>query len=182
MSHEITDPLIDNNLKMLTVVCSGIDFDNDALPAGVTVTPLLTTSERSYLEKITDATEETGETAETAAEPESIAQGPFTVAVWAEKAVDENKNGVILWVASGYITAPGLDDYVSGTNYDFLSNSLNALVGHTDNIAIAYKRIVSLRVNATSKEATLWTILLSVALPALILGIGAFILIRRNRR
>ena len=169
LDHEITEPLIRQNLKVLIPGPSGIRFDESALPEDVKVTPLMETSSRAYAK--TDG-------AESIEKSDLDENGPFYPAVLSEL----DGGGALLWAASGYMANEYANDQVNGTNYDFMSNSLNYLAGDTDSISIAYKTITSPRIFMTTGQGSFWTVILAVVLPILILGLGIFIYVRRTMR
>lgn len=173
-SHEITDPLLEKNFRVLVAIASGIRMDKETLPDGVTVSPLLVTSAGSYLKADGNLEIE---------KQEGDEDGPFCVAAIAERETeDPGRKGVVFWASTGHLTNEYLDDQVNGTNYDLISNSLNYLTGDTDSISIAYKKLAASYFVVNARQATFWTILLAAVIPALILGAGLFVMIRRARR
>ena len=170
-SHEITEPLRQNNYYVLVPIAHAITVA-DELRDGLTVTPLLTTSDQAYSKAagfgMTVLTKEEGDT-----------DGPFTLGVAIE---DVNENSRMVWIASAYLLDDDTNTQVSGGNEDLFLNALNWLCGETQTYAIHAKSLSSEKLTMSSSTASTWGLVLVFVLPLAILAVGIAIVVIRKKQ
>lgn len=167
-NHEITDPLIENNYRVLIPVAQGLVVD-ETLPDGLSVTELLTTSDKAYAKA--------RENIETADYVEGDITGPFAVGT----AMD-NGSSRIVWYTTSYLLDETVDSKVSGANKNLFSNSVSWLCGKSDSITITSKSMNTEMLTLTQQENTRLSILLVGVIPAVFLILGIVMIIRRGKR
>lgn len=170
-SHEITDPLRQNNYYILLPIAHAITV-SDELRDGLTVTSLLTTSDQAYSKAagfgMTVLTKEDGDT-----------DGPFTLGVAID---DENENSRMVWISSAYLLDDDTNAQVSGGNEDLFLNALNWLCGETQTYSIHAKSLNSEQLTMSSSTASTWGLILIFVLPLAILAAGIAIVVIRKKQ
>lgn len=161
--HPITEGMMGANQLYLIAAAQGIEMA-EQLPEGVQVSRLMTTSEKSYL-----AVE---------GEEKPSVMGPFCLAAAAEKS-DHSK---LVWISSTSLLNSMIDSQVSGANSDFLMNTMNWLSNRDEKSSIRPKNLFTNGFAVSSTQVHVWSIVLIVLVPVLILLIGAVIVLRRRKR
>ena len=167
-SHEITDPLIEENYYAIVPIAQGMTVSGSS---NATVTELLTTSSDAFNKpagyNITTYEKEEGDT-----------DGPFTVAL----SVDDVSGGQIVWFASSVIFEDTYNSYSSGANVELGMNALSSMLGEREAVAIRSK---SLNYNyltiSESTASVLKTVMIGV-LPVCYLAVGIIVIVRRRRQ
>ena len=143
----------------------------------VTYTALLTTSEDAVSK--TDAANAT-----TYAYEDGDEKGPFTVALAAEKTIDDDTTGKLVVLGSTELIADNADQMVSGSNSamfaDMLSNFIN-----TDGMVttvIPVKSYEASQLTITAFTAMLTGMAVMIVLPLLLLIAGIVIWAKRRKR
>ena len=170
-SHEITEPLTSGNYYVLLPIADGLTVD-ETLPEGVSVSPLLSTSDSAFLK--TD-----GYAATTYEKEDGDKDGPFTLAAAIE---DENTGARAVWVSSAALVDDTANSYVSGGNQDLFLNCLSWMAGQEDSLSIHAKSVSTEYLTMSSSAASLYTVLIIFLIPLLFLSIGIVIVVRRKRR
>ncbi len=138
-------------------------------------TPLLTTSASAYSKKnVTDATDYE--------KREGDVDGPFAIALEAEKA---NADGVIskVYVVGGESLFTGLaDDKVPGNNIKLFASMISALADHESPVAVPVKNFDMTYLVFKAQTIYITAILGVIILPLVTLLTGLVIWIRRRRR
>lgn len=169
-SHNITQPISDSGYAVLTPFSGAITVGDT--PDGVTVTPLLNTSDEAFLKR-------SGAGADTSQREPDDPAGPFTLSAAAENA---DTGSHLVWCASAMLLDEETNAIASGVNEDFFLNALAWMCGHDSAISIHPKQMDSeplvLASGAISKLATL----LCFVVPVLFLGTGIAVVIKRRRR
>ena len=75
-----------------------------------------------------------------------------------------------------------VDNAVSGANSDLFMNALNWMSGQEDSISIRAKSMDRVTLTVPQSSATMWTIIMIGVIPAVLVGPGVIIVIRRTRR
>ena len=142
--------------------------------AGITVTPLLTSSAKSFL-RTSNATAMTKQ--------DGDVEGVYNYAVTVEKAVSADKTAQIVWFSSASIINSTYNNTSGNGNYRyFLAASLwnvdqfGSLT--MDTAAISYISVLAV----PQKTATAWLIVLAVLIPLSILTVGVIRTTKRRAR
>lgn len=165
-SHKITDSLIDASYRVALPYASAIKAKNS--DADTTVTALLTTSSSAYIKALDTKTLE---------KEDGDISGAQTLALLAEKAATESGDvPTMVWLTSGY----ALD--CTDANVNLTTNIVNYLVGEIKGIAISAKTNDTSFLVVSGVQSTIWTIIIAGVLPALVLAVGIFVVVRRRRK
>ena len=171
--HDILSPLRTGNLAILMPFSGSIE--TLALKKrSLKVEPLLSTTDNSWgkkdIENITTLSKQKGD-----------AQGPFTLAVAiTDPASDASgKDTRLVVIASARFLAQSLSSQIPG-NLDFFLNDLGWLKGKTDEITVRPKSMLTMRLALNSLQALLFSGLVVIVMPLLVLGAGFFVWIRRR--
>lgn len=168
-SHTITDPLISANSYVIVPAAHGI-LEMDAYRSTLTVSPLLSTSDGSYLKNVTTKTSSEQE--------DGDASGPFLLAAIATETVNGN-TGNLIWVSSDALFDDNTAVY---GNTDFVMNLFNYCCEKENAVTV---RSVSLAIDplvVSESESRFWSLLLTIGAPAAAIGIGLLIWFKRRSR
>lgn len=169
--HEITSPIAEAGQSILTPVVMGIRENKHR--STLTVTPLLTTSEKAYLKADPDNTAtyemEEGDTA-----------GKFCVAAASEE-VYNDATIRMLWFASDMMFTEQADTIVSGSNTDLFINAVFWTANRNNDITVRAKSTMMPYLTVTTSFRNTMMVLTAVVLPLAAVIAGAVILIRRRR-
>lgn len=171
-SHSITAPLADGGYHVLLSVAQGLSV-SDTLPEGVSATQLLTTSSSAYSKTagygITTYEKEDGDI-----------DGPFALGV----AITASNSGMddtrIVWISSGALLDDESSAMVSGGNQDLFLNALSWMYEQEESISIHSKNLSYEYLTMSSSAASAMTAVTVWLLPALFLGIGVCVHLRRK--
>jgi len=171
--HDILSPLRTNNYDMVLIGAQAIKT-LDLKKRTLKIEPLLTSSARSY-GKVDIANAKSVDRA-----PGDIA-GPFDLAVAiTDPAQDAGGQDTRLVVVGNVkFLQGGMPGQVPG-NGDFFMNSIGWLRGQKDSITIRPKDVSQMRLSMSQLEALLFSGLVVVILPLLILGSGLVVWLRRR--
>ncbi len=167
-SHAVTAGYASSTYIMLPEA-HGIRIE-ETLPAGVSVTPLFTTSDSAYI-IATDA--------ETIELPEGQTPAAHHVGV-----VAEAQNGsALVWVSSYGITNDSANSYAASGNYVYFLSAVKWLCEAEDNIsAITPLTLSTPRLTVPTASAGLWAILLILLVPISVFVAGLVYWLRRRRK
>jgi len=167
-SHEITDPLIEENYHIIMPIALGLDagesFDDGA------VTALLTTSSLSF-------SKTTGYALDTYEREDGDVDGPFAVAV----SIETSGEGQIVWFTSSNFLDEMYNAYSSGANADMAMNALSSLIGESEAMAIRSKSLNYNYLTISDSTASLLKVLMIGVFPLLYLGAGIYVVMGRRR-
>lgn len=165
-SSTITDSLIDESYHPIMPISQGL---NVGTTDEGTVTSLLTTSDSAY-SKIK------GFKIDTYEKEDDDIDGPFTLAV----SIEASGSGEIIWYSASDFLNDMYNSYSSGANVNLAMNSLSALIGEREAIAIRSKSLNYNYLTITdTTSSTLKTLMIGV-FPLVYLGIGIFIILRKR--
>ena len=173
-SHTITSPLIESGYYVLLSAAQGLTIDSSRRDS-VSVTELLTTSDAAF-SKISGYAMDTFEK-----EADDL-DGPFALAVAITETIDVDQQTQIVWVSSSSLLDEQANLLVSGGNQDFFLNTINWMCQQEDNISIHSKSLSYEYLTMDSSTSSMLTVLVVGILPAVYLGVGITIWIRRKRR
>ena len=167
MGHEVTSPLI-GNYRILMPGAQGITISG-SLRSGLSVTPLLSTSEKA-ISKVN------GESATTTDFETGDIKGPFDLGV----AISEN-NTRIIWFTSSQMLLDNINTFVAGANGDLFLNSLNWMSARENRIALNPKNYDE-NALSLSQDAINLTPLIVGIIPLAFLAAGIIIVVKRRRQ
>ena len=167
--HEIVNPLA--NYSMFMGYCHGIK-QNDDIRDTVSVTPLLSTSDKAY-SKI-------NYNSETIAKEEGDIDGPFDYAVAITDKNEDGSEAKIVWVASPIITDAASDQY--GTLKGMFVNTFGWLCDKDDAISIPAKTIEQETLTVSEVQGNLLSVVFTIILPVAAIGVGFVVWMRRRSR
>ena len=142
--------------------------------SGIELTPLLRTSDKSY-------TKQDVENLGTGEKEDGDVAGPFSVGMSAS----EEHDGVttqIVWLGSAALTDESIDALVSGADSDLLLGAMGWMCERENSITIHTKSLNVNYLTVDDAAANLWSVVLMVALPVVLLAAGAVIMMRRRKR
>ena len=171
-SHDITTPLAEGGYYVLLSTAHGLTAA-DALPDGVSVTQLLTTSDSAY-------SKSAGYDLTTFDREDGDVDGPFALAVAITDEVSDDVQSRVVWVSSSYLVDDSANAMVSGGNQDFFLNALSWMLDQEDSISIHAKSLSYDYLTINSATASTLTILVVGVIPLAYLGVGVYIWIRRK--
>lgn len=172
--HDITKPLSSNGYYVCTPLAHGLTVSGTYDEEALTVTQLLYTSSSAYLKDL-DAINSTTE------KEDGDPTGTYSTAIASEKALKEGSSRAI-WISSLQTLSEAADSWVSGANTDFIINSLDWLCQKESSISIRGKDMNMSALTVPSGAANTWSIVLVFVLPAVFLGAGILVFIRRKRK
>jgi gliding motility-associatede transport system auxiliary component len=171
--HDIVSPLRTANLAILMPFSQSIETLS-LRKRSLKIEPLLSSSDNSWgkknIENITTLAKQPGD-----------AQGPFTLAVAiTDPAADPGKKDTkLVVVASARFLTQSLSSQIPG-NTDFFLNTLGWLRGKKDEITVRPKDMLTMRLGLNNLQALLFSGLVVILMPLLVLGAGFTVWIRRR--
>ena len=173
-SHDITASQSGGNYVLLPIA-QGLSV-SDELPAAVTVTELLTTSDSAF-SKIA------GYNLTTYEKEDGDIDGPFALAVAITDTLDDGLESNIIWVSSAALLDEQANTQASGGNQDFFLNVLNYLCEpEGSSLSIHAKSLSYEYLTMDSATATVLSLLVIGVIPVAYLAIGIVIWFRRKHR
>ena len=164
-SSDVTDALIEENYYPILPIARGLTLSDDA-----SVTALLTTSDAAF-SKI-DGYELT-----TYEKEEGDIDGPFALAV----SIDCGNDGRIIWFACSNFLDDVYNSYSSGANINMGMNSLSAMIGESEAMAIRSKSLNYNYLTISESTSSLLQVLMIGVFPLAYLGVGICVVLRRRR-
>jgi len=167
-SHEITDPLIEENYHPNMPISLGLTVTGDS--ANGTVTELLTTSDTAFSKlsgyAMTSFEKEDGDL-----------DGPFALAV----SIDTTGEGKIVWFTSSHFLEDAYNMTSSGANVNLGMNALSSLIGESESMSIRSKSLNYNYLTINESTASLLKVMMIGIFPLLYLGVGIYVVLRRRR-
>jgi hypothetical protein len=171
--HDILSPLRSANLAILMPFSQSIE--TLALKKrSLKIEPLLSSSDNSWgkrnIENIATLTREKGDV-----------PGPFTLSLAiTDPATDPaKKDAKLIVVASAKFLTQALSSQIPG-NTDFFLNTLGWLRGKKDEITVRPKDMLTMRLGISNLQALLFSGLVVIIMPLLVLGAGFTVWVRRR--
>lgn len=188
--HAITEPLV-GSYYILEPLCEPISYPEEPVRDTVGISPLLMSSESSFMKKLTDYQISTYEF------EDGDEEGPFVTAAavtedlrsleeYSEEALeheepDDSEETRIVIFSSSYIAESDISNYVAGANEDMILNSLDWMTQREDSISVSPKQISMDYLSMSEKDSSIGIIFM-LGLPMIALATGTVVLIRRTRR
>lgn len=173
-SHDITASL-SGGYYVLLPIAQGLSV-SDELPAAVTVTELLTTSDSAF-------SKVAGYNLTTYEKEDGDIDGPFALAVAITDTLDDGLESNIIWVSSAALLDEQANTQASGGNQDFFLNVLNYLCEpEGSSLSIHAKSLSYEYLTMDSATAAVLSLLVIGVIPVAYLAIGIVIWFRRKHR
>lgn len=173
--HATTNPLKENNYKVLLPMAQGLTIDS-SLRETLTVQEVLSTSSASY-SKVDGAAMTTYD------KEEGDIDGPFAVAVAAIDELDDGLQSNVIWVSSRYLVDDSVNSDSSGANLSYFLNALNWTCGQgEDTMTISAKSLAEQYLTMNSSTSTALIVIFVAVIPLCYLVAGIVVLIRRKRK
>jgi len=170
---EITAPLISGGYYVLAPLASGLK-ESEQHRSSITVTPLLTTSEKAYVKSnLSD-----GDVIDKA---EGDPEGMFIIGAKAVEVYNEVES-TLVWYTSAGILNDSMDQYVSGANTDLFINTIGSLCEKTESISIHAKSLDYTYLNVTSAQVSRISMILVGLVPLTFIVIGICVFVKRKKR
>ncbi len=173
-SHTIVSPLVSGGYYVMLPIAQGLTVSED-LRDGLTVAPLLTTSDSAFSKLA-------GYNLETYEKEDGDIDGPFDLAVAVTDEAEDGTTAHIVWVSSASLLDDSTNEMVSGGNQDLFLNALGWMCETEDSVTIHSKTLSTDYLTVSSATASLLSIVLVGILPLGYLAIGLVIYMRRRRR
>ncbi len=167
-STEMTSPL--GQLTFFAPFCDGIVQTSDSR-GEVDYRALLYTSTGAYA-KVSPK--------DTLEKEEGDVPGPCNVAVSMEEEV-ENGTTKIVWISTDQMMTYNADVMCAGANSALFLNALGWMCDKASSISIHSKTLSVDLLTVTSTSSTIWGVVLIFLIPALVIGIGVFVWIKRRK-
>ena len=172
-SSDITDSLISDNYHVILPVAKALDVSG--ADEDVTVTPLLESSEESFLKadgyEIETYEKESGDT-----------EGPLTLAAQVTKDIDGENQMQLVWIASSMMLEDAYNQYSSDANEDFVLNALELMCGKDDSISVRSKSLTNEYLTVSTSDTSTLKVVTIGLIPAAYLVAGIVVVVRRKRR
>lgn len=172
-SSNITDPLIEDNYHVILPVAKALDVSEPS--ADVTVTPLLTSSDESFLKA-------DGYDIETYEKEDGDTDGPHTLSVLVTKDIDDENQMQLVWVGSSLMLEDSYNEYSSDANEDFVLNALEMMCEKEDSISVRSKSLTNEYLTVSTSDSSMIKVVTIAVIPAAYLIAGIIITVRRRRR
>ena len=104
--------------------------------------------------------------------------GPFDVALQ----VDTDKGGKMIVLGSVNLLEEQIDAAVSGTNTDFVLNGINYLAQQESKISVRAKSLAANQATLTAFAQKSLMVGTTFVLPAIVILIGIFVVVKRKRK
>ena len=177
VQHDITSPLIEGGYVVLAPAAHALETA-ETLPEGVTVTPLLSTSDQGY-NKADSLTIETLE------KEEGDETGTFDIAAAAEKTVSDEENAEparLVWFGAAQMLDTQVDAMTAGANSDLVVNAAAWLCDKQDSISIHAKSLDMEYLTVPAGARAVLSAVTIVVIPAVFLIAGILVWKRRKSR
>lgn len=159
---------IDASRRVLLQMAQGIALTETE---GVFAEPLLTTSDKAY-------SKVAGYEMTTVEREDGDLDGPFSLAVYA---VNEDTGAEVIWIGCGNMDNEMVYESVPG-NKTFLQGCADSLTGQSGSILIESKAIEAEPITVSSAVSAALGLVLVILIPALVLILGAVVVLLRRRR
>ncbi len=167
-SHSVTDSLLSSNYYAIMPLAQGMTIGSETTYA--TVTELMTTSVAAF-SKIA------GFNLNTYEKEDGDLDGPFTLGV----SIERENGGQIIWFSTSDFLEDMYNAYSSGANTDLAMNSLSALIGETEAIAIRSKSLNYNYLTISDSTASTLKLLMIGVFPLMYLSMGIWVILVRRK-
>lgn len=169
--HKTTEDVIEEDKSLILMGADRIVIGD--VPDTVTVTEVLTSSDRAYAKLSSDKITQKLDT-------DPI--GPFNIAVAITDKISDTEESKIFVVSSSAIVEDSYNEDVAGGNFEFALSAVQWLADQEDKVAIDKKwmQLTNLTITLNAKRTVLYIAV--VAIPFSIFAYGGYVWFRRRRR
>lgn len=165
-SSEITSAI--QNQYVLVPISKGFTYGDSE--DEYTITPLLSTSDQAYSKVDTSSN--------VVEKEEADIDGPFDLALQ----VDTEEGGKLIVLGSVNMLEEQIDAAVSGTNTDFVLNGINYLAQQESKISVRAKSLTTNMATITAFAQKSLMVGTTFVIPAIVILIGIFVVVRRRHK
>lgn len=169
--HEITENLISESRSLMIMGADRIVIDD--VPDTVTVTEVLTSSDRAYAKKSDDKITQ---------KLDNDPVGPFNIAVAITDEISDGVESRIFVISSSSIVEDTYDESVAGGNSELVINAMQWLAKQEKKVSVSKKWMQLSNLVITLKSAKTVLYIAVIIIPAAILLYGGYVWFRRRRR
>lgn len=170
---EITDSVYD--AVVFVPYAQGLYYDDEA--EDIYYQPLLETSDSSYSKSYSDMEINTG-----FYKSEGDIDGPFVIAMKAEKIIGNDMVSTVVFAASENMFSEAADSIVPGNNVKLFSSILSSLVEHESSVSIPVKYYDASALTFTTQNIVVVGVISILIIPICCLVIGFVIWFSRRKR
>lgn len=171
-SHDITSSLKSASSPVVVPMASGLK-KADSARSTVEITPLLTTSDQAY--------SKTDMSSSNAEKEKGDIDGPFDLGYAITEKYNDKETKLIVY-GSAVLTDESMVSLSSLGNLDLFLNSVNYVTDKKDTLAVRTVSTEQQYLNVTAAKANLWSILIVVVIPVLVLASGGYVVLRRRKK
>lgn len=169
---EITTNLVSDNRYILMPVAQGIKQSEDARDT-LNIVSLLSTTEDAYSKVNTDST--------TVEKEEGDIDGPFDIGVSISEEVDDGNSTQIVYFSSSALMQEQIDQMVSGSNTQLITDSLSWMCKQEESVSIPVKSVETSYLTITGYDVSFWSITAMILIPGVFLVTGFVIWLKRRK-
>ncbi len=175
VEHTITKPMIDGNVPCLAVTAQALmETKENQESREAQVSWLLQTSDKAY-NKVNLVDESSR------VQTEEDETGIFYVGAASKKGSGENESAMVVLTTSTFISEEW-NTYIAGGNYDLLINAIGWLCEHEEAITIHTKNLDMEYIAISANQVMIWSVVLVIVVPLVLLITGIVIWVVRRRR
>ena len=173
---DVTANVIDSGKYVMMPIAQGIE-KLDQVRDTLTITPILTTSNKAYSK--TDI-----QNMENYEKSDEDAEGPFDIGMYITESIDDEKETKIIYYSSSSILNDNVNQMVSGGNLELVTESVSAVCksGDEASVSIPSKSLQTDYLTLTNYNASFWMIISIIILPGLCLVCGLVIWMKRRKQ
>lgn len=171
-SHDITSSLKAAGSYIIAPQSSGLKT-LDSARSTIETTPLLTTSDEAY--------SKTDVSSSNAAKEKGDIDGPFNLGEAITEKYNDTEAKLVVY-GSSLLIDEGTVSVNSFGNLDLFLNTVNFVTDKKDTLAVRTVSTEPQYLNVTAAKANLWSILIVVVLPVLVLASGGYVVLRRRKK
>ena len=173
-SHDITNDF--GNVYACVPLAAGIK-EAEVIPSGITIEPLLQSSSRSYA--VTDMSLSIQKINKNNSE-----KGPFNLGSAVTISKDDVKSKMVVFASSSAFDTSADIATTQFINAELMLNSINWLcdIDSSTTVSIPVKDLSVSQLTVDGSQQLLWTLLMVIVIPILILMVGFVVWLRRRRR
>lgn len=171
-SHDITSSLKSAGAYVVAPQSSGLK-KADSARSTIETTPLLTTSDEAYSK--TDVNSSNAE------KEKSDINGPFNLGFAIDEKYNDKEAKLVVYGSAALIDENTVSSSSLG-NLDLFLNTVNYVTDKKDTLAVRTVSTEQQYLTVTAAKASLWSILIVVVLPVLVLVSGGYVVLRRRKK
>lgn len=175
VSHAITEPMISSNVRCAAVTAQAlVETPENQEKKEAQVSWLLQTSDKAFnKEEIVDSS--------SLVQTEEDETGSFYVGAASTKGSGDKESAMVVLTTSAFIEED-TNTYIAGGNYDLVINAIGWLCEHEEAITIHTKNLDMEYIAISANQVMIWSVVLVIVVPLVLLITGIVIWIVRRRR